>query len=262
MPRLAAGAGVTGPARRRADHGRHRRDADQALTELYDRHYRALIRLAALLTGDLVAAERITEGAFAGMHAAWSYLRNGDSALAYLRRTVVSGARCYRARRPRSSVCLPGQPPAGKSALAAEELLLVALGALPGRQREALVLRYYAGLPDAQVASAIGTNARSARTRIRRGMAALQAALDGHWAVTGREPASEAAVSGPACLGATPQRRLTVGGGPRPSAWSEGLMGAADDVAEGTLGRVTPGNAVAGPGQERVADEHCPGEAP
>jgi RNA polymerase sigma factor (sigma-70 family) len=237
-------------------------EADQALTALYDRHYRALIRLAVLLTGDLAAAERITEDAFAGMHAAWRRLRDGDSALAYLRRTVVSGARCYLARRPRSPVCLPGQPPAGKSVLAAEEVLLVALGALPGRQREALVLHYYAGLPDAKVASAIGTSARSARTRIRRGMATLQAALDGHWAATGREPASEAAVSGPACPGAKPQRRLTPGGGPRPSAWSEGLMRAADDVAEGTLGRVTPGDAVAGPGQERVGDKHCPGEAP
>lgn len=262
MLRLTAGAGVTGPARKRAGHGRHRRDADQALTELYDRHYRALIRLAALLTGDLVAAEQITEDAFAGMHGAWRQLRDGDSALAYLRRTVVSRARCYRARGPRSPVFRPGQPPAGKSALAAEEMLLVALRALPGPQREALVLRYYAGLPDAQVASAIGTSARSARSRIRRGMAALQAAIDGHAVVTGREPASAAAVSGPACLGAKPQRRLTAGGGPRTSAWSEGLMRAADDVAEGTLGRVTPGDAVAGPGQERVADEHCPGEAP
>lgn len=237
-------------------------EADQALAALYDRHYRALIRLAVLLTGDLVAAERITEDAFAGMHAVWRHLRNGDSALAYLRRMVVSGARCYRARRPRSSVWRPGQPPAHMSALAAGGILLVALGALPGRQREALVLRYYAGLPDAQVASAIGTNARSARTRIRRGMATLQAALDGHLAITGCEPASEAAASGSACLGAKPQRGLTVGGGPGPSAWSERLMRAADDVAEGTLGRVTPGNAVAGPGQERVADEHCPGEAP
>jgi RNA polymerase sigma factor (sigma-70 family) len=227
---------------------------------LYDRHHRALIRLAALLTGDLAAAERITEDAFAGMHSAWRHLRDGDSALAYLRRTVVSRARCYRARRPRSSVFRPGQPLASKSAL--EEILLVALRALPGRQREALVLRYYADLPDAQVASAIGTSARSARIRIRCGMAALQAAVDGHSAVTGLQPASEAAVSGSACPGAKPQRRLTAGGEPRPSAWSEGLMRAAYDVAEGALGRVTPGDAIAGPGQERVADEHCPGEAP
>lgn len=79
-----------------------------------------------------------------------------------------------------------GQLPAAGNAPADEEILLVALRALPGRQREALVLRCYADLPDAHVASAIGTSARSARTRIRRGMATLQAALDGRSAVAGR----------------------------------------------------------------------------
>jgi DNA-directed RNA polymerase specialized sigma24 family protein len=72
----------------------------------------------------------------------------------------------------------------------------VALRALPGRQREALVLHCYADLPDAHVASAIGTSARSARTRIRRGMATLQAALDGRSAVAGRQPAADAGPDG------------------------------------------------------------------
>ena len=196
MPGLAAGHAA---GHRRARHGSHRREADQALTALYARHYRALFRLAVLLTGDLAASERIAEDAFAGMHGAWRHLRDGDRALAYLRRAVVSRARCYRARRPRSPVCLPGQLPAGRSALAAEETLLVALRALPGRQREALVLRYYAGLPDAQVASATGTSSRSARTRIRRAMATLRAALDGHPAVAGRQPAED---TGPDSYGA------------------------------------------------------------
>ncbi len=72
----------------------------------------------------------------------------------------------------------------------------MALRALPGRQREALVLHCYADLPDAHVASAIGTSARSARTRIRRGMATLQAALDGRSAVAGRQPAADAGPDG------------------------------------------------------------------
>ena len=81
--------------------GRRRWDADQALTALYDRHYRGLIRLAVLLVDDVMAAEEVAQSAFAVLHGAGRQPLGGDRALSILRREVISRARSHRADRPR-----------------------------------------------------------------------------------------------------------------------------------------------------------------
>ena len=48
-----------------------RADADRSLTELYQLHYRTLVRLAALLIPDLATAEDIVQDAFAAVYSAW-----------------------------------------------------------------------------------------------------------------------------------------------------------------------------------------------
>ena len=53
-----------------------------------------------------------------------------------------------------------------------------ALAGLPVLQREAVVLRYYADLPDAGIALAMGVSNRSAASLAGRGIARLRAALD------------------------------------------------------------------------------------
>ena len=53
-----------------------------------------------------------------------------------------------------------------------------ALRCRPAHQREALVLRYYAGWPDPQIAAAMGISRRALNAYIRRGMSALQARTD------------------------------------------------------------------------------------
>lgn len=57
--------------------------------------------------------------------------------------------------------------------------LVAALDGLPRRQREALVLRYWLDLTDRELAEAMGVSPGSAKTHIRRGIAALQRALGG-----------------------------------------------------------------------------------
>lgn len=173
MRRLAADGGrVSWTAGRRARRGRHRWEADQALTALYDKHYRALTQLAVLLVDDIAVAEEVAQAAFVAMRGVWRQLLDGDRALSCLRRAVISRARSHRAARP-------GQPQAAHQAHARGDTLLLALRALPALQREALVLRYYADLADAQIGSAMGIGARSVHVHIRRGMASLEAALDG-----------------------------------------------------------------------------------
>ncbi len=56
--------------------------------------------------------------------------------------------------------------------------MIVALRALPGRQRECLVLRYYGDLSEAQIAAAMGISPGAVKSHASRGMAALRAALE------------------------------------------------------------------------------------
>lgn len=74
--------------------------ADQVLATLYHPHYSLLVRIAALLTGDTTAAERMVEDAFVSVQHARRHLRDQDDALSYLRRLVVRSARSQRAASP------------------------------------------------------------------------------------------------------------------------------------------------------------------
>jgi RNA polymerase sigma-70 factor (sigma-E family) len=158
---------------------------DDAVTGLFVTHYRPLVRLAALLLHDDAAAEEVTQDAFVALHGAWGRLRDADRAVAYLRQSVVN--RCRSALRHRGVVdrFLRRQPPpptvpsAESGVIAAESSaeVLAALATLPARQREALVLRYWADLNEAQVADAMGISAGAVKSHTSRGMAALRRQL-------------------------------------------------------------------------------------
>ena len=146
------------------------------MAELFGTHYHSLVRITTLLIGDTAAAEDIVQAAFVSLHRAWPHLGDSGKALVYLRRSVIRGTRS----RERTSAGRPSQP--GDASRASwpghctkETLLMAALGALPARQREALILRYYAEWPDAQIAAAMGISSRDAVSHIARGMSTLRA---------------------------------------------------------------------------------------
>ncbi|HEY2508136.1 MAG TPA: hypothetical protein VGI58_16600 [Streptosporangiaceae bacterium] len=161
--------------------GRHRpgrANADEALASLYAAHFRALVRLAALLAGDTDVAEEIAGSAFADMYRAWTSLRlDEQSLLAFLRRRVVARARSSRRGRhlppsmtpPGAAVSSAGGP--GSATTAAT--LLASIYLLPGRELEALVLACYAGMTVTEIGSVTGTTASAATRSIQRGLAAL-----------------------------------------------------------------------------------------
>ena len=95
---------------------------------------------------------------------------DSDKALAYLLRKVVIGAQSPHAASPALPGRQPALPQAGQPAITAPQALVAALHALPARQREALALRYYAGLPGTQIASAMRTSARAVTGHFGRGM--------------------------------------------------------------------------------------------
>ena len=154
------------------------RDADQAVAALYDEHYRSLVRIAALLTGEGAVAEEIVQDAFACARHSWRFLPGRDKALGDLRRAVVTMARSRSAPSPAPPGHPGGLPAAGRTAAGPRgALIMAALTRLPARQREALVLRYYAQWPDPQIAAAMGISGHALNAHARRGMSALRACL-------------------------------------------------------------------------------------
>jgi hypothetical protein len=67
--------------------------ADRAITAMYDTEYRSLVRMSAVLLGDVLAAEEVVQDSFIAVHAAWRRLRDIDKAVPYLRRSVLSRSR-------------------------------------------------------------------------------------------------------------------------------------------------------------------------
>jgi len=157
---------------------------DRAVTELYSLHYRPLVRLAVLLVRDLPTAEDVVQDLFVALHGGWQRLRDPESALAYLRLAVLNRSRTVLRHRAVADKHMqkppPDMPSAEHGALAQLEQSAVVAGLrkLTDRQREAIVLRYYADFCEAGIAAAMGINCGAVKSHTARGMAALRAELD------------------------------------------------------------------------------------
>lgn len=157
--------------------------ADDLVASLHQEHYRDLVRLAGLLLHDRGSSEEVVQDAFVQLHLRWRRVRDPERAVAWLRSAVLNGARSrlrhLEVRRRHQPLPSGDQESAEDIALAVgtREHLLLALRSLPARQREAVVLRYYLDLSEAQMARAMGISAGSVKTHLHRGLAALQTQL-------------------------------------------------------------------------------------
>jgi RNA polymerase sigma-70 factor (sigma-E family) len=156
-------------------------DAGRAVAALYGQHYRPLVRLAAVLVGDLATAEEIVQDSFVGLHSSWRRLADSERALPYLRQAVVNRSRSVLRHRvvadkvgPKMAPEVPGAPEE-EMALAERSALVSVLRALPSRQREVLVLRYYADLSETQIAATMGISRGAVKTHTARAMSAVHA---------------------------------------------------------------------------------------
>jgi RNA polymerase sigma-70 factor (sigma-E family) len=151
---------------------------------LYQAHALALVKLAVLMTGDQPTAEDVVQDAFLGLYRRWQSLHDADKAIGYLRSSVLNGCRSvHRIRFRREAVTL--DPPGPAYSAEAEALLgethrevLAALRRLPARQREAVVLRYYLDMTEAQAAQAMGVSRGTVKSATSRGIAALARLLN------------------------------------------------------------------------------------
>lgn len=164
-------------------------DAPAAATDvpaLYAAHWHSMVRLAVLLVDDLPTAEDVVQDAFLSLHRHSGRLRAPESALGYVRSAVVNGCRSqlrHRAVVRRKLRPVPDDEDPGQrrllDAVEADPEVTTALRSLPPRMQEVLVLRYWADLTEAQIATTLGISAGSVKSTSSRGLDKLRAVLGG-----------------------------------------------------------------------------------
>ncbi len=172
---------------------------EAAFARLYADQFAPMVRLAALLVGSPTTAEDVVQESFAKLHGRFHRV---DEPRAWLRVAVVNASRNERRRLGRLRRHLArqaGRADAGAVALPPPELadaaLLAALHRLPDPQRAAVVLRYYLGLPEAEIALSLGIRPGTVKSRLHRALAQLRAELGpGHDVEVGNDD-----TEGPPC---------------------------------------------------------------
>ena len=144
-----------------------------SFVQLYEERFASMVRLAVALTGSDALAEDLVQDAFVRVHARWDRI---VTPTAYLRVAVVNACRSAgrRAARERAAA---SRELATTDALHADELF-DALAQLPYRQRAALVLRFYEGLSQAEIAEALDCREGTVASLLHRGLAQLRRVID------------------------------------------------------------------------------------
>lgn len=154
------------------------------VTELFRERHAELVRLAVLLMGDRPSAEDVVQDVFARL-CTRNRLPAGDAAaLGYVRAAVVNGCRSalrtrgaiYRRQARQQAQAVSGaEDSAEQAVILADDRrhVLAALATLPPRRREVLVLRYWLGLNESEIAAALGISRGTVKSTAARGLAAL-----------------------------------------------------------------------------------------
>ena len=153
--------------------------AGGSFEEFYAATVERLLGQLFLVTGDLHVAEEIVQEAFTRASMRWSHLRSYDRPEAWVRRVAMNLAadRARSLRRQTRALLRLGPPPA-VPAVSVETLALVqALGTLPIRQRQAIVLYYLADLPIQEIAQVLAVSGGTVKSLLARGRRALAAKL-------------------------------------------------------------------------------------
>lgn len=136
-----------------------------------------LFRTAFLLCGDRHTAEDLLQQTLERAYVAWHRVSGADDPDAYVRRIMVN-EHARRFRRPlRESLTTQVPEPrdgGGSDWHETRSALLGALAALPPRQRQAVVLRYWEDLSESQTAAAMGCSVGTVKSQAARGIARLR----------------------------------------------------------------------------------------
>lgn len=161
-------------------------DQRDALETLYERHVRIALGLALRIVGDRETAEEVVQEAYLALwRSAGSYQAGRGSVRTWLL-SIVHHRAIDRVRGRAPISALPDELGPNPSSpdpwtLAAQRIeraeIQRALDGLPAEQREAIELAYFAGLTQAQIASALRLPLGTVKGRLRLGLARLRSLL-------------------------------------------------------------------------------------
>lgn len=151
---------------------------DVRFQRFYEERYASTVRLARMLTGASHAAEDIAQDAFVKVyrHAETSQ-RPIDNPAALLRTTTVNLCRTWHTRQHRDALRMARHGPDETSLTEWERDLDASLRRLPHDQRAVVVLRYWLGLSEAEIAAALECRPGTVKSRHARALRTLRKEL-------------------------------------------------------------------------------------
>lgn len=155
-------------------------ERDQEFRDFFDAEFRPLRRLGYLLTGDWGEAEDLAQEAMVRTYRAWARIKERDRPGAYARAVLVNRHRSLLRRAMVESkhfVARLPDPPPPQDLSEDHALMWSALKKLPARQREAIVLRFYEDLSEADIAQILDCPVGTVKSLVHRGIARLRRSI-------------------------------------------------------------------------------------
>lgn len=148
--------------------------AANTFEDLFRSRYEPMVRVAFLLVGSRAEAEDVVQDAFARIELRWARLDNPEG---YLRRCVVNRSHdMLRRRRVEQRFRLLHRDDK-TSELGADELG-DALASLAPKRRAAVVLRYYEGLAEREIAEILRVRPGTVKSMLHRALAQLREVIE------------------------------------------------------------------------------------
>ncbi len=147
----------------------------QDFESFYRAHHADAVRWATALVGSRAVGEELAQDALLRVG---QRLYRLDNPGGYLRMSVAHACASWHRTNQRDQRRADRIGPPNASVSPAANEMLDALGRLPYRQRAAVVMRYWADWPEAEIAEALDCRPATVRTLIHRGLAALRKEIE------------------------------------------------------------------------------------
>lgn len=146
---------------------------DQTFVAFYERQLAPSVRLDHLIVGSPTVAQDVVQDVFLTVHTRWSSIESPE---AYLRTALINRCRSAQRRQIVERLHLR-RPTAATTSVPEVDETWSALQRLPGDQRTVLVLRYYADLSLADIASELHKPLGTVKSTLHRALARLKEEL-------------------------------------------------------------------------------------
>jgi RNA polymerase sigma-70 factor (sigma-E family) len=154
-----------------------RKGARVTFEEFVRAQHQAFLRYAVVLTSDPDLAQDLVQDVLIRVHRRWRRVQTYERPEQYVRRAIVNAYVSWRRTWTVRNLVPFGSPPdrpAPEPPGSESSDLWERMARLPHRQRAAVVLRYYEGLTDAEIAEVLGCTAATVRSHVSKALAALR----------------------------------------------------------------------------------------